>query len=147
MVNILTHVQGLTPLQQLDDLRTLNIRNRLEHRHPFADPSNLSIVQQHASVAGLVAEEILKQSNTKPPKLNIIAVGAVTYKDRWLGRTEWDPKKPQHFYLCPRYYHVQYPVNIKGRRQPLLTPIAQGTADEAEEYSSDLRIFEPYWLN
>ena len=147
MVNILTHNQDLTPLRELEDLRTLNIRNLVEHQHPFKSPCNHSIVQQHAHDAGLIAEAIVKYSTTSPPKLNIIALGTVTYKDRWLGRTEWDPEKPQDFYLCPRFYHVQHPVNVKGRRKALLTPVAQGTADEAEEYSSDLRIFEPYWLN
>ena len=49
-------------------------------------------------------------------------------------------------YLSPRFFHVAWLINIKNRRVPILTLVAQGTATEAREYSSSLRIFEDYWM-
>lgn len=69
--------------------------------------------------------------------LKTLGLGSTTWTDIWYGRSR---------YLCPRIFHIDYPLNLRGERQPLVTQIAQGTATEAKEYSSDLRIFEPYWL-
>lgn len=85
------------------------------------------------------------QSN-HPPKLDIIGFGSITYAYTWIGRTLDTASNIDH-YLAPRIYHIERHTNIKGEIKPILTQIAQGTADEAKEYSSHLRIFEPCWLD
>lgn len=79
-------------------------------------------------------------------KLNVIALGAVTYDGFWVGRTSSNSAKIDVF-LCPRIFYVDKHRNVKGELQPMLTAIAQGTATRAAEYSSNLKVFEPYWLN
>lgn len=41
--------------------------------------------------------------------------------------------------LSPHIFYAEYPVNV--------TRIAEGTAELAGESSSNLRIFEPYWID
>lgn len=79
--------------------------------------------------------------------LHAIAFGATTHLDIWKGRVEWIVANHLSFWLCLRIYHVEHHVNNRGVRQPVLTSIAEGTAKEAEEHTSDLRIFEPYWMD
>lgn len=78
--------------------------------------------------------------------LETLGLGSTTWTDIWQGRSRDLYNTRTEIYLCPRIFHLDYPVNLRGKRQPLVTQIAQGTATEAKEYSSNLRIFEPYWL-
>ncbi len=123
----------------LKHLKTLNIRNL-----PIiaADTNTSSLERIHESVA----MDVAKTLHCYGTRLEILGLGSTTWTDIWQGRS----RKPQNnrceTYLCPRIYHGDYPMNLRGERQPMLTQIAQGTATEAKEYSSNLRIFEPYWL-
>lgn len=95
------------------------------------------------NLAATVAEAFNYDRFGRAPNINLklIALDLITFDDVWDCRPDHDLEH----YLCPRLYHIGFPVNITGQRQLMLTQIAQGTARSAEEYSSDLRIFEPYW--
>lgn len=92
------------------------------------------------------AKRIFAAAGNARSRFNVIALGAVTYDDIWVGRTSPDSTEADAF-LCPRIFYIDRHHNVKGELQPMLTAIAQGTAIRAAEYSSNLRIFEPYWLN
>ena len=127
----------LLPL--LKDLKTLNIRNLPLQA---VDAQDLTFFRLHEIIAGDVAKTLLRRGM----QLEVLGLGSVTWTDLWQGRSREPPSDRCQTFLCPRIYHIHYPVNVRGERQPLITHIAQGTANEAKEYSSNLRIFEPYWL-
>ena len=124
----------------MEHLKTLNIRNL-----PVIDENadGFSLYGMHESLA----TGIVKLLRRHGKRLGVIGIGSTTWMDIWQGRSRQDGECTYcESYLCPRIFYVDYPLNLRGERQPLLTQIAQGTATEAKEYSSDLRIFEPYWL-
>ena len=90
--------------------------------------------------------EVAKTLLRRGMQLEVLGLGSITWTDIWQGRSRGPPSDRCQTFLCPRIYYIHYPVNVRGERQPLVTQIAQGTANEAKEYSSNLRIFEPYWL-
>lgn len=84
---------------------------------------------------------ILHQANYKHG-LKIIGIESTTYADTWIGRTTETSSDIDNF-LAPRIFYIERHRNITGYFTPILTLIAEGTATEAKEYSSHLRIFEP----
>lgn len=136
---LISPCQDLAWLSTLEQLETLNIRN-LPEKPEDTDPDCFTYL--HESIAIRTARMMCTYGHRS---LKVIGTGAVTYKDIWIGRSQ-RVTKTVDFYLCPRIFHVAYPVNITGSRHPVLTQIAQGTAIDAQEYSSNIRIFEPYWL-
>ena len=68
------------------------------------------------------------------------------YRDIWFERDFEEPNLLRD-YLSPQIYHIATPLNIRGEHQLMLTQIAHGTAAAAKEYSDNLKIFEPYWMN
>ncbi len=126
-------------IPELKHLKTLNIRNL-----PIiaADTNTFSLERIHESVA----MDVAKRLHCCDTRLEILGLGSTTWTDIWQGRSRMMPNNRCENYLCPRIYHVDYPMNLRGERQPMLTQIAQGTATEAKEYSLNLGIFEPYWL-
>jgi len=123
----------------------LNIRNLPTLKK--TDTKEVSTVQRCENLALNVTRDILNGYRGNQTPLHTIALGAVIYSDMWRARGKWGTDNFVDFWLCLRIYHVEHHVNIRGRRQPVLTLIAQGTAKEAEEHTSDLRICEPYWMN
>ena len=49
-------------------------------------------------------------------------------------------------YMRPRYLYGQYFEDVQGQWRPLLTKVGEGNLAEAEEYSSDMKIFGSYWF-
>lgn len=126
-------------INQLEKLKTLNIRILPAQK---ADTKISSIPKIHAGIATEIAHGLLLFS----PGLETLGLGSTTWMDIWQGRSREIHSDPVEAYLCPRIFYIGYTVNLRGECQPLVTQIAQGTATEAKEYSSNLRIFEPYWL-
>lgn len=123
----------------LKHLKTLNIRNLpLE----AADAKPVYLQNVHETIANVVAKSLLGYG----VRLKILGLGSIMWTDIWQGRSREKDSDDCEIYLCPRIYYLDYPINLRGERQPLVTQVAQGTATEAKEYSSNLRIFEPYWL-
>ena len=82
--------------------------------------------------------------------LNIIALGAVTDDCGYVNRTSSlfpDLGQYANEYLCPRFYHISYHRDIRGKVVPILTLVAKENPMEVEEVSDHLKIFEPSWLN
>ena len=53
----------------------------------------------------------------------------------------------RHIYRPPPLLAIcNVPVNMREERQPLLTSVGRGTADEVKDCFSNLRIFEPHLL-
>lgn len=81
------------------------------------------------------------------PDISIIAIGSITYNSLWLGR----PNRSKSINLCnclrPQFFYAAYHVDVRGVRQAILTHVAEGTPEDAEDVSDNLRIFEPYWLS
>lgn len=123
----------------MEKLKTLNIRILPAQK---ADTKISSISKIHAGIATEIAHGLLLFS----PGLETLGLGSTTWMDIWQGRSREIHSDPVEAYLCPRIFYIGYTVNLRGECQPLVTQIAQGTATEAKEYSSNLRIFEPYWL-
>ena len=137
-------LQDLAPLTELQNLETLNLRNLPEQMTSRITPP--FALQEHESLAADIATSFRNACPTDcSPKLKIIATGTITYRAHWLGSLYSEYSATQ-YYLCPRFFHVGWPVNVKNRRVPVLTLVAQGTAIEAREYSSSLRIFDDYWM-
>lgn len=126
-------------MSDLKQLETLNIRN-LPEKPEDTNPECFPYF--HENIATKIARMMYRNDHKG---LKVIGTGAVTYTDIWIGRSQIGAEDVGH-YLCPRIFHVDFPVNITGSRHPVLTQIAQGTALDAQEYSSNLRIFKPYWL-
>lgn len=133
----------MTYINQLEHLRTFNIRNLPNLSGPT--PLRCKIPQLIDSIAMATVKAMHKHQNA-PSNLGVIGFGAITYGDTWIGRSRIASTKLEQF-LCPRIYYIEKHANIKGTMTPVLTQIAQGTAVQAKEYSSHLRIFEPYWIN
>jgi len=127
-------------IARLEKLKTLNIRNLPKQSKGFLSREASSSV--HETLANKIARLFLNWGHAG---LNAIGTGCVTSKDIWFGRSHNEHNLD--YYLCPRIYHVAYPVIIRGQRAPALTQVAQGTATTAHEHCANLRIFEPYWLH
>lgn len=137
-------------------LKTLNIRNMPCHSRYSRCQTPAAVFQVQDAITTTVAKELLaKLGPDKSPNLDIIALGAITYRDIWTTRSQWQKINSRgrevtnhlDFSLCPRIFSINYVQNARGMLQPSTTMVAQGTAAEAEEHSSNLRIFQPYWLN
>lgn len=85
-----------------------------------------------------------KLSKLKPSAVNLIAFGAVTYRDVTFSRSR--ESEPMDHYLTPRYYHVANTLNVNEDYVPIVTCVGRGASSQAKHYSDDLRVFEPYWL-
>lgn len=80
------------------------------------------------------------------PKLETIALGALTYRDVYVGDSLREPRLGQvDDFLQLRTYHIDYSKNILGNFQPMLTLMAQGCVCEDARYC-DIEILKPYWL-
>lgn len=146
-ISKLTNEQDVEYLAGLTHLRTLNIRNMPELED--CDYGKAALVQEYERLANDVTKDFLngyEGGGTHP--LRTIAFGATMQCDRWRDRSNWEDEdiSMTDFWLCTRIFHIENLVNIRGVRQPLLTLIGQGTATEAAEYTSDVRIFDHYWL-
>ncbi|CAF9918749.1 hypothetical protein IMSHALPRED_004400 [Imshaugia aleurites] len=130
---------GPRRISQLKQLKTLNLRVLPIQK---ADAETSSFPRIHEMIATDIANALLKNGL----RLETLGLGSITWTDIWQGRSRFSKSSGIDTYLCPRIFHIDYPVNLRGESQPLITQIAQGTATEAKEYSSNLRIFEPYWL-
>ena len=121
-------------VRNLEALRTFNIRNLPKN----PDVGDLDVLQSHLTLAARLAQEFWRLNLRN---ISVIGTGSITYEDVWVSRSGInhgvDCLSEAKFYLCPRLY------NVKGCT---VTPVAQGTAVDAAEWSPNLRIFEPYWL-
>ena len=129
-------------LSQMQHLETLNVRNlppiqpdEFGDHYMFAE----DLIQE--GLAMLISKQLLKFNK----RLKVIGTGCIRYRDIWKGR--FGGSTELHDFLRPHIFCVEYPINIRGSAHPLLTCVAQGTAQGAEKFSSNLRVFEPYWMS
>ena len=87
------------------------------------------------------------------PELKTIALGALTYRDVYVGE-KWRDSctlldtstlNQTDDYLQLRVYHVDYCYTVLGTHSPLLTLMTKGCPCDFPPYS-DIKILEPYWL-
>ena len=87
------------------------------------------------------------------PGLTTIALGALTYRDVYVGE-KWrdsgtliDESTLDKLddYLQLRVYHVDYCYTVLGKYSPLLTLMTKGCPCDFPPYS-DITILQPYWL-
>ena len=79
------------------------------------------------------------------PCPDIIALGALTYRDVWDGNVI-DDRRELDVFLRLRVFRIDHRLNFEGNDAFLLTPVARGCPDLIGHVSSNLRILEPYWL-
>ena len=124
------------------ELETLNIRNMpvVDSVDSYIAPEAMFQALANTSV-GLCVDRFPQKSSSRP-RLRIIALGALTYRDRYLGG---QPSDDLDRFLQRRTYHIDYVENYRNIRAPLLTLISKGCVytDEVSEHAS---ILQPYWL-
>ena len=123
-------------------LETLNIRNMpiIDRLGSYMSPEAMFRSLATATVE-LCVDYITHESGNRP-SLKTIALGALTYRDRYLGGC---PHEPIDQYLQLRTYHIDYVDNDRKKSTPLLTLSSKGyvhTNEDAENAS----ILQPYWL-
>lgn len=83
----------------------------------------------------------------KGPRLNIFALGALTYCDVWGGNAVAEGSVLDiSEALRLRVYHIQYQAKPGVGTVPILTRVATGPPVAIGDLSNNLDIFEPYWL-
>lgn len=89
----------------------------------------------------------------EPPKLQVIALGAQTYRDVYEG-DRWRPSFTLvdisslgmlDDFLQLRTYHIDYRHTVLGKCDPILTLMAKGCVRENPRYCK-IKILKPYWL-
>ena len=90
------------------------------------------------------------------PKLETVALGALTYSDVYVG-DRWHTRRnpgtfadmsslgPVDAFLQLRTYHVDYVTSVMGSSEPLLTLMSKGSVCDHPVYR-DTTILKPYWL-
>lgn len=105
----LTTLQGGSSIFQMRHLRSLNVRNL-----PAEDWGAVKISHR------VLVEELVRNPFSHKSKLQLIALGAITSKDHWEGRSNWaDHLFDYHF--SPRFYHFEHHLDINGESHPVLT--------------------------
>ncbi|KAI9878822.1 MAG: mitochondrial splicing system protein [Pleopsidium flavum] len=139
------HHDDIHSIKQLRHLRTLNIRNWPAGSLLRTKVGNIGKFAATQFVEGLLHNDHRICKCCRPLFLNLIVIGSVSYGDVWgMANDYHSPRLCQ--YLRARFYHVSYPRDVKGKQQPLLTKVGEGTAAGLRFYSDDLRIFKSYWL-
>ena len=140
------------------NLKVLNIRNM---------PANEDDLAVETVLRGLATTvvDLIRSSPDRPvpgrmfdtgygvPELKTIALGALTYRDVYVGEKWRGPDtifdtstlNKSDDYLQLRVYHVDYCYTVLGTHSPLLTLMTKGCPCDFPPYS-DMKILKPYWL-
>ena len=99
------------------------------------------------SLADKVVTQLLQALGVnRPPQLQIISLGALTYRDVWDG-TVVNGATALDDFLRLRIWAIQYLTDVRGKQVSLLTLVANGyPANVGPDVSKNMSIFEPYWL-
>lgn len=120
----------------MQNLETLNIRNLPKICRNEDGLIGVPEAQTHEPLAMLMTGKVPKRSK----RIRVMGIGCITYRGIWMGRSrDFCSNIPIDQILSPHTFYAEYPVNVPR--------IEQGTAELAEELSSNLRIFEPYWID
>ncbi|KAL8827853.1 MAG: hypothetical protein Q9191_002934 [Dirinaria sp. TL-2023a] len=133
---------SITDSFDLMKLRILNIRNM-----PVADRVDSYTVSE-AMLQGLAITIVrlymgrIPQKSSSRPLLRIIALGSLSYRDRYLGG---HPSDDLDRFFQRRNYHVDYVENYQKKPAPLLTLTSKGCVCN-DEFSEQTSVLDPYWL-
>ena len=139
----------------LPKLRTLNIRNLPETLSPTAVMSADAVVKGLclSFVEDLIKVTILDRAahhemsdSGEPPQLDIIAFGALEYRDVWDGRLGYDESIKNDVQTLSTY-SIDYRRVSNKSYGPLLTLIAKGSTGSIIGTYDNISILQQYWLD
>ena len=138
-------------------LEVLNIRNMPETRGEFIEPVLRGLATTIVDLIRSSPDRRVPggrlESGYGVPELRTIALGALTYRDVYVGE-KWRDSctildtstlTPTDDFLQLRVFHVDYCYTVLGKYSPLLTLMTKGCPCDFPPYNG-IKILQPYWL-